>query len=217
MIITLHGILIIAAAVVFFIAAFALVSPNRVNLIALGLLFIAISMLVGCSSANAGEPAEQPPVVWYDSLAQSILNSKGLAFAAYPTYGRDIVANGNRNPWGFGLALLYPVADYAYAGLRLDYLGGQFWAPSVTVGAKYTVDKLPGKPTVFTVGGLVIPLADAGDQSKQVGAIAGVGMNVNIAHSKDGRFTFDAFIEAEKWTNFDGVIIHPGVAGALKF
>lgn len=178
-----------------------------------------ICVICGLVSASviAGTDPAPVPVAWYESLAGSILNSKGLALAAYPTYGRDIVANGNKNPWGFGLALLYPVADYAYAGLRLDYLGGEFWAPSVTVGAKYTVDKLPGKPTVFTVGGLVIPLADAGDQSKVVGAIAGVGMTVNLLHSKDGRFTLDAFIEAEKWTNFDGVILHPGIAGGAKF
>lgn len=167
---------------------------------------------------NAPHPVG-PPVTatWYDSLADSILNAHGLALAVYPTYGRDIVANGQRNPWGFGIAAMYPVAQYAYAGLRLDYLGGQFWAPSVTVGAKYTVDKLPFKPTVFTVGGLVIPLADAGEQNKSVGAIAGVGLNANIYHSKDGTFTLDAFVEGEKWTNFKGVIIHPGIAGGWRF
>lgn len=179
-----------------------------------------IVLLLTVSSLVAGEaPPEIPqPVKWVTTFADSILNSQGLVLAVYPSYARDITVDGNPRPFGFGMAALYPVSQYAFAGMRLDYLAGSFWAPSATVGAKYTVDKLPFHPTVFTVGGLIIPLSGAGDKTYSVGAITGIGVDCNLWKSDDKRTMIDVFIEAEKWTpTFPGVVIHFGVGGGWKF
>jgi hypothetical protein len=180
-----------------------------------------IAILTACSiSAFAGttEMVTEPTpaqVTWVENFAQSILNSSGLSIAAYPSYGRDLNIGGTAHPFGFGIAAMYPVSQYAFAGMRLDYLNGNFWAPSATVGAKYTVKNLPFSPTVFTVGGLIMPLSGAGDATKSVGAITGIGFDANILHR--GNYSLDLFIEGEKWTNLPGTILHFGLAGGVKF
>lgn len=155
-----------------------------------------------------------PPVV--ESLAQSIFNSGGLILAAYPTIHIDPKAGSH--DFGYGLAALYPVGTNAFAGLRLNYLSGNFWAPSATVGAKYVLTKVPSKPTVFTVGGLVMPLSGAGQDNKTVGAIAGVGLDIPILRDKvNNRWTIDVVLEAEKWTNIPGYEVNIAIAGGYKF
>lgn len=180
-------------------------------------LYLCLLPFTAYAGSDAAQPAptSTPPVNWVDTFAQSILNSSGLSIAVYPSYGRDLKIGDTSHPFGFGIAALYPVSQYAFAGLRLDYLAGNFWAPSATVGAKYTVTKLPFKPTVFTVGGLIMPLSGAGDATKSVGAITGIGLDIPFI--QHGNYSLDAFVEGEKWTNLPGTILHFGAAGGVKF
>jgi hypothetical protein len=152
-----------------------------------------------------------------ENLAQTIFAARAASLAVYPSYDPYIAVGGVKKPWGFGASLLYPVSNYAFAGVRLDFLGNSFWAPSAVVGAKYTLQNVPTTPTVFTVAGLIMPLGGAGDQNRVAGAVTGVGATFSLYHSRDGNFSINAFVEGEKWTNFEGVIVHPGIAGAIKF
>lgn len=166
------------------------------------------------------EPVTEPTAPWYTSggdLFQSLLAAHSASIAVYPSYDPYIKVGGVNKPFGFGMALLYPVSEYAFVGGRIDFLGNSFWAPSAVVGAKYTLKNIPLQPTVFTVGGIIMPLGGAGGQNNVAGAITGLGATATLYHSKDGTFSVNAFIEGEKWTNFEGVIVHPGIAGALKF
>ncbi len=179
-----------------------------------------LSLLIA-SAAFSGTEVAPPTIIPtpVENVIESIFNSKSLALAVYPSYGRDIVVNGKSNPWGFGAALLYPVAEYAYAGIRLDYLSGQLWAPSATVGAKYTLKNVWSKPTIFSVGGLVYTANQlrSGEQTSSVGAIAGIGIEDIVWQDKSGAYSFSLFAEGEKWTNLPGTILHVGVAGGVKF
>lgn len=152
-----------------------------------------------------------------EAFGQTLFNAGAASVAIYPSYDPYITVGGVSKPWGFGAAILYPVSQYAFAGLRLDYLTDHFWAPSAVAGAKYTLKSWPFTPTVFTVGGIILPVAGAGDANSVAEGIAGLGVTATFYQSKDGRFSFNGFIEGEKWTNFKGVIVHPGVALAIKF
>jgi hypothetical protein len=180
---------------------------------------ILFALLLVSSPCFAGTEAAGP-----SANTQTLLGDLGGLFAArqaslavYPSYDPYITVGGVKKPWGFGAALLYPVSDYAFAGVRLDFLGSTFWAPSAVVGAKYTLKNMMFTPTVFTIGGLIMPLGGAGTQNREVNAVTGVGVTAVLWHDKAGNFSANAFIEGEKWTNFDGAIIHPGIAVAIKF
>jgi hypothetical protein len=146
-----------------------------------------------------------------------MFTARQASLAIYPSYDPYIKVGGVNKPWGFGAALLYPVSDYAFAGVRVDFLGNTFWAPSAVIGAKYTLKNLPLTPTVFTVAGLIMPLGGAGSQTNVANAVTGIGATAVLFHDGNDTFSVNAFIEGEKWTNFDGVIVHPGIAAAIKF
>lgn len=154
-----------------------------------------------------------------ESFAETIFHSGGLAVGAYPSVMLGTLpANSKaKDRFGGGIFALYPVAQYAWVGLRLDWISGALYAPSATLGARYTLEKLPLKPTFFTTGGLVYTISGAGVDTKTVGAIAGLGVIGNLKTSKDGNKTLDIFIEGEKWTNLPGEILHFGIAGGIKF
>src|SRR5438105_12938610 len=90
-----------------------------------------------------------------EGLAQTIFAAHAASLAIYPSWDPYITVGGVRHPYGWGAALLYPVSEYAFAGVRLDFLGNTFWAPSAVIGAKYTVKSLPLTPTFFTVAGII--------------------------------------------------------------
>lgn len=154
-----------------------------------------------------------------ENFGQTLLHSSGVAVGFYPSAMLGKLPEGSKatDRYGAGGFILYPVSQFAWVGLRLDYISGHLWAPSATLGAKYTLDKLPMRPTFFTVGGLVYSVSGAGVSNDSVGAIAGLGVIGNIKTSNDGRYTLDVFLEAEKWTNLPGEIVHGGLMGGIKF
>lgn len=170
-------------------------------------------VLLSATSVLAGPEPTPPPLPtlppWVDELAGNIFSARAVSVAISPS-----IRAGN---YGFNLSVLYPVSEYAFAGIRLDLLDHNFTAPSAVIGAKYTLQNVPMKPTVFTVGGLVMAVAGAGEQNHVVGAVTGVGASAVLWHTKDGRFGLNAFIEGEKWTNFTEPVIHPGLAFSGTF
>jgi hypothetical protein len=172
-------------------------------------LLIAASCFAGTETTTIQEP--------FLKDIGGLFAARQASFAVYPSYDPYIKVGGVSKPFGFGAAFLYPVSDYAFAGVRVDFLGNTFWAPSAVVGAKYTLHNLPLTPTVFTVAGLILPLGGAGDQNKVANAVTGIGATAVLYHDSNDTFSVNAFVEGEKWTNFSGVIVHPGIAAAIKF
>ncbi len=164
-------------------------------------------------------PTPPTTITELENFGQTILNSSGIAVGVYPSVMLGTLPAGSKatDRYGLGAVVLYPVAQYAWVGLRLDYISGALYAPSATLGARYTLDKVPLKPTFFTTGGLVYTVSGAGVDTHSVGAIAGLGVIGNIITSKDGKYSLDAFIEGEKWTNLPGEVLHFGLAGGVKF
>ncbi len=185
---------------------------------------IILSLLVSITTAFAQDKtvvAPTPPttITELENFGQTILNSSGVAVGIYPSVMLGTLPAGSKatDRYGLGGIILYPVAQYAWVGLRLDYISGALYAPSATLGARYTLDKIMFKPTFFTTGGLVYTVSGAGVDTHSVGAIAGLGVIGNILTSKDGKYSLDAFIEGEKWTNLPGEVLHFGLAGGIKF
>ena len=151
------------------------------------------------------------------ALGQGVNDAKAFSVAIYPGFAPDIKSSGVSSKWGAGIAALYPINPYSFAGLRLDYMGDQFWMPSCTVGLKADLTIL-GKfnVTPFTIGGAIFPLSGS-SQDGSVGAIVGAGFTSCLWKSDDGKRAFNVFYAVEKWTLFQGVIHRPGVAFSMKF
>lgn len=188
------------------------------------LTLLAVALCAGLLNVNAQEdnPDTKTRVI---SLAQGVNDAKQLSFALYPGYAPDLTINGVHKPWGFGAAALYPVynagAFSGFTGLRIDYLGDEFFAPSADIGIKADIQlHLFGRDFVVTpmaYGGMIFPLQGAGDKNMDLGAIVGGGVYSTLWQSADKRMAFTVFAAAEKWTLFDGVIYRPGAAFTFKF
>lgn len=177
-----------------------------------------MGLLEQTTKAQVPEPvAEETTKAALIGFAQRANEAKTVTVALYPAYSPDLVVDGEKKQWGAGIAALYPVNQYSFAGLRLDYAGGQFWMPSCTVGLKADVQILGHTVTPFTIGGAIFPISGAGERDGQVGAIVGTGFTSNIWRSKDAKTSANLFYACEKWTLFDGVTHRVGAAVTFKF
>lgn len=157
------------------------------------------------------------------SFIQNVEASRSITLAVYPTYAPGITAN----KWGYGAALLCPasaitalssngIAQHAFGGLRIDSIGGGFYASTVAVGAKGDFQLWGHNFTIFGESGVNIPMSGAGANNFVPGAMVGTGINTHIlsfgtanaASVKPG--SFDVFVCAEKWTQFSGYVLHTG-------
>lgn len=165
---------------------------------------------------------EQRAQSWV-SLAQDISDAKQLTGVIYPGYAPNLKVNGVSKPWGLGVAILYPLGDYAFTGARLDFLGNNWFAPSVNVGLQAHLKVFGFDVTPFTMGGAIMPLTGAGDKNTTVGAILGAGVTATVWQSKDsngkpdGKAALNIFGAVERWTLYDGQIYRPGVALTVHF
>ena len=143
-------------------------------------------------------------------FAQDTSAAKSVVVAIYPSYAPELQVGGKKQQLGFGLAALYPVSQYVYTGIRVDYLGGNFWAPSINVGLKADVQLFGVNITPMLYTGGVVPLSGAGDQNKDWGYITGGGAMVSVwkgtLFKKEASLTLAA--TAEKWSQFDGNVYH---------
>jgi hypothetical protein len=152
-------------------------------------------------------------------FAQEANQTRTLVTAVYPSYAPSLLVDGDKKAWGFGASVLYPINDFLYTGLRVDYLGGNFWAPSINVGLKATVQVFGVNVTPMLYTGAVVPLSGAGDLNKEFGYITGGGATVAIWRGKI--FKKDAVLNlaasAEKWSQFDGNVYHISPVLAIKW
>lgn len=150
-------------------------------------------------------------------FAQGVNTEQNITAALYPSYAPDLInKDGKSDQWGAGIALTYhpkgAVGQYTFTGVRLDYLGSQFWAPSVNGGLKADVQIFGVNFTPIAYTGLVVPLGGAGSENGSLGVIAGGGVKTKLwtgkVFGKDADLSVG--VAAEKWSNFDGMIYHLG-------
>lgn len=159
---------------------------------------------------------------WYDDIlgfAQATSEAKQLTFAAYPGYAPDLtLSDGTKAPWGAGVALLYPVlSDYTFVGARLDWLGNEFWAPSLNATVKADVQLFGHNFTPFAFGGTIVPLGGAADDNRTFGAIVGTGIYTTI-WQPTANTSLQIFYAFEHWFEPLNTDVHrPGIAFTIKF
>lgn len=165
-----------------------------------------------------------PVVVRIIDFNQGVSGSSNLNVAVYPSYAPDLInADGKSDQWGFGAALTYSfrgdVGRYLFAGLRVDYLGGEFWAPSIAGGLKADVQLFGHNVTPFAYTGAIVPLSGAGSLDGEWGVIYGTGLKTDVwkgkLFGKDARVGIGAAIE--RWDNFDGPVYHIAPVLSIKW
>lgn len=186
------------------------------------LLIIGVALVATVTHAQDLTPSPELKAAAI-SFVQNVESSRSVTLAVYPTYAPGITAA----KWGYGAALVCPaaaitalesntIAQHAFGGLRIDSIGGGFYASTVAVGAKGDFQLRGHNFTVFAESGVNIPMSGAGAKDFSPGAMVGSGLNTHIYSfgktDATGRkaFSFDAFVCAEKWTQFSGYVLHAG-------
>jgi hypothetical protein len=163
------------------------------------------------------------------SFTQGVSGSSNLNFAVYPSYAPDLInADGESDQFGAGVALTYSfqgdVGQHLFTGLRVDYLGSEFWAPSINGGLKADVQFFGHNFTPFAYTGAVVPLSGAGDLDGEWGLIYGAGVKTDVwrgkLFGKDASMGIGAAVE--RWDtfgkrNFDGAIYHIAPVLSIKW
>lgn len=101
--------------------------------------------------------------------------------------------------YGAGICALYNLNPFVATGLRLDYVNGNVWMPSVQFQLQAPL-KLFNKVTVvpFLTSGLATPLSGRGNDNLDPVGILGVGMALRVNEK------WDIVGDYEKWTSFEG-------------
>jgi len=151
------------------------------------------------------------------AFTQGVNTEQNITVGISPSYAPDLInANGVKDQWGAMISLTYhpkgAVGQYTFAGIRLDYLGSKFWAPSIAGGLKADVQLFGVNITPFAYTGAVVPVSGAGSQNGDWGTIVGGGAKVSVWNGKV--FGKDAnlsvAVAAEKWSQFNGMVYHLG-------
>jgi hypothetical protein len=157
-------------------------------------------------------------------------NSKWL-FEAHGLYAPKL-----QNKYGGGAGVFYPLNDYVYTGLRIDWVDGGFWMPSGNAGLQLPIrpfNKFGGLAaklvlTPFAYVGIGIPLSGAtvGDitipgsvqnNNGQATVITGYGLAVSVWQNKKGNVTFSLIGDREKWAGFEGSQYRAGCAFRISY
>lgn len=186
-------------------------------------LFILLTSLL-LALPVAAQTNTEPAIKWADSIKHIIelnpeaQNATNWTVAIAPSYAPGLKdVDGSAKEWGVTAALLYPLGKYVYAGARVDYIGADFFLPSVGVELKTDI-RLFNKVDVtpFAVTGVSYSVSGDADTEGEVGAIYGSGVKVHIATVKKVRI--GGFFEYERWTTFKDVdVFHAGLTANFSF
>lgn len=174
---------------------------------------IAAIILAPLATLAGPEPAPVPhKAITIQSLATNIFEARAASFVISPALlGSKI---------GVGVAVLYPVGEYAFAGARIDLLDGNYTAPSAIIGAKYTVKNFPipfvKDVTFISYGGLYMPLGGAEEKNHEVAGVTGIGASATLWKINDN-FALSGAIAAEKLTSESSLIIRPAALLTWSF
>src|SRR5690348_10975245 len=131
--------------------------------------------------------------------------------------------------YGGGVGAFYPINQYVFTGLRLDWVDGGFWMPSGSAGLQLPIHPVSWLHiTPFAYAGIGIPLSGATvgnfsvpghlrDNNGQATAILGYGAAIRIYTSKSGKWTFDLVGDRENWSGFAGQQYRGGFLAHMNF
>jgi hypothetical protein len=154
------------------------------------------------------------------SFVQNVESNKAVSVAVYPGYAPDIVVNGKKDNFGLGIAALCPasalpalegttVGNHAFVGLRFDYLAHQAFASTVGVGVRGDFQIYGHNISAFAHSGVNIPFSGFGLKNGDIGAMAGGGLYTSVYKFSDNA-SLGVQLSAEKWTQFQGYVLHGG-------
>lgn len=160
------------------------------------------------------------------AFAQTVSTNREITATIYPSYAPSIVVNGKKDNFGFGAAVLTPVslvpalsdstlAQHSFVGLRFDYLAHQAFASTVGVGMKGDFQLWGHNVEAFAQTGVNIPFSGFGIHNGDIGAMAGGGFYTEVYHFTHGSLGIQ--VSAEKWTQFQGYVMHAGPVFSLSF
>lgn len=161
---------------------------------------------------------------WTESIKRVIAMNPDAASATNwtvaiaPSYAKGLKdIDPDLSEWGATVAILYPLGQFVYAGARLDYIGGEFYLPSVGVELKADIrlfNKIDVTP--FAVTGVSYSVSGSSDTEGEIGAIYGAGIKMHLITIKGVRI--GGFVEAERWTQWPDVdVFHAGVTASFTF
>lgn len=164
------------------------------------------------ANAQDKNPVVSPTPITTQSVITNIFTAKAASFVVSPALLGSKV--------GFGLAVLYPVGEYAFAGVRVDVLDGSYTAPSAIVGARYTVKNFPlpfvKDVTFLSYGGLFMAVGGAQEDNHVVQGVTGIGASATVWKINEN-FNLSVAIAAEKLTEQTSPIIRPAAAVTWHF
>lgn len=184
-----------------------------------------LSAILSLAALPALAQDTNPPVLGGWTISRIIrqnpdaLVSTNWTVALAPSYapGLKNLKTGESQEFGFTGALLYPLGQYAYAGVRADYLAGDFFLPSIGVEVKADLQLFQRiNVTPFAVSGVSYTVSGSGTQDGEVGAIYGAGLKAHLFTVSKVRV--GGFYEAERWTQFPNVTVHHyGLCASFSF
>lgn len=191
---------------------------NKIKILTIGVALLAATV------THAQDNAELKTAVI--SFAQTVSTNRSITAALYPSYAPSIVVNGKKDNFGFGAAVLTPVAlvpglsdntiaQHSFVGLRFDYLAHQAFASTVGVGMKGDFQLWGHNFTAFAQTGANIPFSGFGQKNGEIGAMAGGGLYTEVYKFTHGSLGIQ--VSAEKWTQFQGEVFHGGPVFTLSF
>ncbi len=184
--------------------------------------------------SNPFNPSNPPTV------SQDLQDLLGHAFGSNVLVElHGLYAPGLGKKYGGGLGAFYPINDYLYAGVRLDWVNGGFWMPSGNVGLQLPlhlgnyVTNIIGLwatnivVTPFGYAGVAIPISGAvvgtitiggsppRDNNGQPTAILGWGASLLLYNA--ATWNIDLLFDQEDWTGFNGKQYRFGLAWHKRF
>lgn len=161
------------------------------------------------------QPTPTPPDINPLKFAEAVANAGNFSLAVSPGYAPKL-GNGE---WGLAILGGYQINQYAGAYLRADLFDGNYTVASGSITGQYpiTFGKLTVRP--FVEAGVGSTLGGAGDKNKDVFAIAGGGVAVDVWHSKDNRQSLSGLVAVETWEpTYRGISIYrAGIRYGMTF
>lgn len=149
-----------------------------------------------------------------DLIREAIANGQtNWLFEAHGLYAPQL-----QKKYGGGIGIFFPLSQYVFTGIRLDYVDGGFYMPSGNAGLQLpmTIPFINTKVTPFGYAGIGVPLSGATigsftipgkpptDNNGQATAILGLGGAIRLYTSSDGNKLVDLAGDIEQWSGFPG-------------
>lgn len=186
-------------------------------------LLLAVSLFVTVSvSAQTTEIDPGLAKSWLGTAFSWLANSPDAevstnwSFVAYASHAKGLVdGDGHKAEWGGGLAALYPLNAYVRTGVRMQYIDGNIFLPSVNVQLQTikTYGKFSLTPSVYT--GLLTPWGNSNDTGT-IGTLTGISLSAKYKFTDS--FSFGIGGAVEKWSNLPvDYVNHFGVIATVSF